>query len=127
MMRVSSKSRSPLQAGQTRMLRSSSSIMDSPPSSPGSGSAAYPIAKPGQRQLQPFVGIHTRLPPEGGPGPSDVRLADLGIVLGKRAEHDLTAGAGQADDPLGQVEQRDFLGIADVHRIAAPALHERPH
>src|SRR5512134_2946864 len=100
MMRVSSKSRSPLQAGQTRMLRSSSSIMRSPPSSSGSGSAADLLAEPLEGQLQSLVGVHARLPAQPGAGASDVRLPDLRVILGQGAEHDLAAGVGEPDDPL---------------------------
>src|SRR5512134_2368808 len=98
MMRVSSNRRSPLQAGQTRMLRSSSSIMPSSPAAPGS--AAHLLAKPFERQPQSLVGVDPGLPAEGGAGPSDVRLPDLGVVLRKGVEDDLAPGGGQPDDAL---------------------------
>src|SRR5687768_10933918 len=126
MIRVSSNSRSPLQAGHTSMRFSSSSIMDPPPSSPGSPSAPHLLAEPLERQLQSGVGVHARLPAEAGAGAPDVGLADLGVVLGQRTEDDLAAGTRQTDDALGQLQERQLLGIADVDRIAAAPLHQLP-
>src|SRR5437879_9010190 len=104
MMRVSSNSRSPLQAGHTRIAFSSSSIMPPPPSSRGmTGSAAQFLAEPLQCQLQPFVGVDARLPAQAGPSAADVGLPHPGIVLGQRPEHDLCARAGYPSDPLAQI------------------------
>ena len=52
---------------------------------------------------------------------ADVGLADLGVVDRKRAEHDLAPGAGEAEDALGQLEQRHLVRVADVDRVVRPA------
>src|SRR5262245_54199142 len=96
MIRVSSNTRLPLQAGQARMDLSSSSIM-LPPGCPGPRASAAGVtgrsatergAEPLDGPAQPLVDVHPRLPAQQGAGARDVRLADARVVLGQRHEHD---------------------------------------
>src|SRR5256884_8714251 len=64
-----------------------------------------------------------RLPAEGRGGPAGLRLADLWIVRRERPKDDLTPGAGEAEDALGELEERHLLWVAEVDRI----VHGRPH
>src|SRR5438876_5522737 len=114
MMRVSSKIRLPLQAGHTRIAFSSSSITLAPPLSFATGAPSQRLAEPLQRQLQPLVRVHARLPTQQRARARDVGLADLGIVHGQRPEDDLAARAGEPKNTLGQLEQRPLWRVAPI-------------
>ena len=60
---------------------------------------------------------HLGLPPEQLPGPRDVRLAHLRVVLGKRLEDHLRARLGELDHELGHLEQAHLVRVPDVHRV----------
>src|SRR6266851_458914 len=110
MMRRSSKIRSPLQAGHTRMAFSSSSTMASVLSRAGAELGTEPF----EREAQAFVGVHARLPPEQRARARDVGLTHLRVVLRQRLEDDFAVPAGEADDALGQVEEGHLLRVPDV-------------
>src|SRR5881397_3458691 len=52
-------------------------------------------AEPGECPPQPFVDVDPWLPAEQRPRPRDVGLPDLGVVFGKRLEHDLARRAAE--------------------------------
>src|ERR1051325_1814232 len=111
MMRCSSKRRSPLQAGHTRIAFSSSSTMGLILSLSRADFRAEPV----EGAAEAFFGFDARLPSEQGARARDVRLAHLRIVDGERLEDDVARGAGQPDDALRELEQRHHVGVADVH------------
>src|SRR5918995_5311610 len=74
---------------------------------------------------QPLVETHLGLPPEYLLRPSDVGLAHLRIVDGQRLEDDLAAAAPHLEHLLCELEQRELVWIADVHRQMLAALDER--
>src|SRR5438132_433574 len=83
-------------------------------------------AEPGECPPQPFVDVDPWLPAEQRPRPRDVGLPDLGVVLGKRLEHDLARRGAQPQDLLRQLEERHLLRVADVHRLGDRGLPEPP-
>ena len=44
-------------------------------------------------------------------------LADLGVVFRKFLEHNPALTAGEADNLLGELEHRDFVGVPDIDRL----------
>ena len=57
-------------------------------------------------------------------GQRDVGLADLRIVGRQRLVHDLRPRAGDVDDRLGELEQRELVRVADVDRVVVAGLGE---
>src|SRR5450432_550054 len=75
------------------------------------------------RLLQPLANADLRFPAEHRARSRDVRLADLRIVLGKRALDQRRRGLRELANHVGELSYRVLVGIADVARIAV-ALHE---
>src|SRR5882724_8808536 len=69
------------------------------------------------RAAQALAQIDLRLPAQQVAGKGDVRLADLGIVGGQRLEDDLRPRPGQLDHRLRELQQRELVRVADVHRL----------
>ena len=74
---------------------------------------------------QAVLQLDLRLPAEQLPGAGDVRLAHLRVVHGKRLEDDLARGAGEANDRLGELEQRLLVRVAEVDRKMLARLGEQ--
>src|SRR5919197_4287789 len=74
---------------------------------------------------EPLLQLDLRLPPENLLRPRDVRLADLGIVDRKRLVDDLAHRAGDPDDGLRELVERELARVADVHREVLSALGEQ--
>src|SRR5829696_7897333 len=77
-----------------------------------------------QRAGEPLAELDLRLPAELLPRERDVGLADLRVVGRKRLVDDLRARAGDLDHLLGELEQRELVRVADVHREVQPRLRE---
>src|SRR3954470_2887980 len=76
------------------------------------------------RAPEPLAQLHGRFPAEQLAGERDVGLADLRIVGRQRLEDDLRPRAGDLDHRLGQLEQRELVRVADVHRLMHPGLRQ---
>ncbi|MDE2237079.1 MAG: ATP-dependent DNA helicase RecQ, partial [Elusimicrobia bacterium] len=63
---------------------------------------------------QALFQVDARPPAQGGARQGDVRPADLGIVDRQGLEDDPRAGAGQPLDRLGQAQDGQLAGVADV-------------
>src|SRR5215218_3634695 len=81
-----------------------------------------------QRALEAVIELDLRLPAEDLARAGDVGLALLGVVLGQRLVHDLARGAGDPEDRLREVEDRELARIAEVDRqvLAARREQEQP-
>ncbi len=66
--------------------------------------------------------VDLRLPVEKAFGPADVGFAQLRIILGQRAVLDPALAAGEREDFLGEFQDRDLAGVADVDRLVE--VHE---
>src|SRR5947209_14230907 len=69
---------------------------------------------------QSLAEVHLGGPSELLAGQGDVGLADLRVVGGQRLEDDLRARPGDLDDRLGELQQRELVGVADVDRLVQP-------
>src|SRR5581483_8287471 len=78
-----------------------------------------------QDASQTVLEADLRLPAEELAGPRDVGLPHLRIVDRQRLEDDLALGAGDAEDRLGKVEERQLLRVSDVDRPVLAALGEQ--
>src|SRR5215217_5424051 len=76
------------------------------------------------RALESLPEFDLGLPAEHLAGERDVRLADLRVVGGQGLVHDLRARAGDLDHRVGQLEQRELVGIADVDGLVVARLGE---
>src|SRR3990170_1463260 len=74
---------------------------------------------------EPLVERDLRLPGQDLLRAGDVRLADLRVVDRQRLEDDLAAAAPDLEHLLRQLEQRELLRVADVHRQVLAALLQR--
>src|SRR3954451_15041670 len=77
-----------------------------------------------ERAAQALAQLDLRLPPEDLARQRDVGLADLGVVHGGRLVHDLRPRAGDLDNRLRELQQRELVGIADVDRMVVARLGE---
>src|SRR6478735_7004239 len=77
------------------------------------------------RAAQAFAQVDLGLPGQEVAGAADVRPADLGVVRGQRLVDDLRRAAGDLDDGLGQLEERELRGVADVDRVVLAGLGQR--
>jgi hypothetical protein len=57
------------------------------------------------------------LPTQELSGAGDVRASDPGVILRKRLEHDGAGGTGQLTDFLGELQNGNFFGIAQIDRF----------
>src|SRR5919202_6758523 len=73
---------------------------------------------------EPLLQLDLRLPAEHLLRPRDVRLADLWIVDRERLVHDLARRAGDAEDGLRELVERELARVPDVHRQVLSALRE---
>src|SRR3954453_9567010 len=74
------------------------------------------------RAAKSFAQVDFGLPSQQLAGQADVGLTDLRIPGGQRLIADLRTRAGDLDDRLGQLEQRELVGVADVDRLMGPGL-----
>src|SRR2546423_12187846 len=74
---------------------------------------------------EPLLQLDLRLPAENLLRPGDVRLANLGIVDRERLVDDLARRAGDAEDGLGELVERELARVPDVHRQGPAALREQ--
>src|SRR4051794_2615465 len=74
------------------------------------------------RALEAVAQLDGRRPPEQVASPRDVGPALLGVVGRQRLVDDLRARAGHVDHGLGEFEQRELVGVPDVHRIVLTGL-----
>src|SRR3954467_4311369 len=58
---------------------------------------------------------------------TDVGLTDLRVIRRQRLVDDLRARLGDLDDRLGELEQRELVGVADVDRLMRAGLGEQDH
>src|SRR5580765_1860237 len=65
------------------------------------------------------------LPAEQLARPGDVRLPDLRVVHGECLVHELALRAGDPEDDLGELVERELRGIADVHGQVLTGLRQR--
>src|SRR2546423_7552643 len=70
----------------------------------------------GKHPRQPFVELNLGLPPEQLLRAGDVRAALLRIVDRQRLVDDLAVRAGQPEDGLRKLKDRELAGVADVDR-----------
>src|SRR3954447_15724450 len=77
--------------------------------------------------LESFAEVDLGLPAQKLAGEADVGLADLRVVGGQRLIDDLRARLGDLDDRLGELEQRELVGVADVDRLMCAGLGEQDH
>ena len=75
--------------------------------------------------LQAVAQRDLRLPAEEVACARDVGSALLGVVRGQRLVHDLGARARDRDDGLGELEQGELVGVADVDGEVLAGLGER--
>ena len=69
------------------------------------------------RLLQAAFEFDGRAPAAEPPGrEGDVRFSLLRVVAWQGVEDDLGFRAGQPDDPLGELEHREFVRISGIHR-----------
>src|ERR1700730_5590714 len=68
-----------------------------------------------QHSAQALLALDLRLPPEELASAGDVGLPDLRIVDRQRLVDELALRAGDAEDGLGQLVQRELGGVAEVH------------
>src|SRR2546423_6409930 len=73
----------------------------------------------------PLLQLDLGLPAENLLRPGDVRLANLGIVDRERLVDDLPRRAGDAEDGLGELVERELARVPDVHRQVLAALGEQ--
>src|SRR5437870_8209461 len=106
MMRASSKMSSPLQAGQTRMALSSSSIIRSPP---------FRVAlEPGERPGQAVVKRGSRRPSEDGLGAAGVEDAPSLFPGPPQRASRCDTDAGQLRQPAVELVDRGLTARRDV-------------
>src|SRR5690606_7753455 len=74
---------------------------------------------------QAFLQGDAGLPAQQGPGPPDVRLTDLRVVLGQRQVGDLAGAAGEISNGFGELQDAHFLRVADVDRIVLAVRMEQ--
>ena len=77
------------------------------------------------RALQAVAQRHLGRPAEQLARERDVGPALLGVVDGQRLVDDLGGRAGQLVDDLGELEQRELVGVADVDGVVVAGLRER--
>lgn len=83
--------------------------------------------KLGHSLLEPVLDGHTGFPAEGGAGEGDVGLAHGGVVDRAVDESDGRRRPGQVPGCLGQSEDAQLVGVADIDRarqIRAQQAHE---
>src|SRR5947209_5460089 len=74
-------------------------------------------AKVLQSPFHPFMTIHARLPAEELPSTRNVRPAHLGIIFGQRFELNRAAASRQGDGLASEIENSDFMRIAQIDRL----------
>src|SRR4051812_23317931 len=79
----------------------------------------------GERALEPLSELDLRLPTEQLLRQGDVGLALGRVVGGERLERDLRRRAGDVDHRLGELEDRELVRVADVHRADVVGLEQR--
>src|SRR6476469_327510 len=79
----------------------------------------------GERALESLAELDLRLPAEQPLRERDVGLALRGVVGGARLERDLRRRARHVDHGLGELEDRELVRVADVHRTDVVRLEER--
>ena len=77
------------------------------------------------RAAQPLVEIDLGLPAEQLARAGDVGLPHLRVVDRQRLEDDLARRARDLDHRLGQLEHRELVRVADVHRQVLAALGQQ--
>src|SRR5229473_2722762 len=83
-------------------------------------------AEPLDRGAKPAVEGDAGLPAEQRAGAGDVRAALAGVVLRERTHRSHLAPAPRrAADRLGELEQRELVGVAQVHGQPVAALPDR--
>src|SRR5262245_29625550 len=114
MMRASSKMSSPLQAGQTRMALSSSSIIRSPP---------FQVAlEPGERPGQAVVERGARRPLQDGLGAAGVEHAASLLAGARRRASRCDTDARQLRQPAVELVDRGLAAgrdVGDAGRVVA--------
>src|SRR5215210_1521549 len=78
-----------------------------------------------QHAPQPLLELDFRLPAQHLPGSGDVGLANLWIVDGKCLVDDLALRRRKLDNCLRELQNRELLGIAEVHGQVLAALGEQ--
>src|SRR5438132_12377603 len=73
---------------------------------------------------QPVLEPHLGLPAEDLLRPRDVGLPLLRVVYRQGLEDDLALRAGHPEHGLGEFEQRELIGIAEVHGQMLAAFRE---
>src|SRR5450755_2172020 len=68
--------------------------------------------------------LDLRFPAEDLAGQRDVWLAHLWIIGRQRLEDDLGLRARHLQHRLGELEQGELVGVADVHRVVVARLRE---
>src|SRR6476659_7345108 len=81
-------------------------------------------SEPCRGVAQPFVQRHARLPPEHPLGQGDVGLALRGVVDRQWLVDDLRRRTGYLEHLLRQLENRELVGVADVHRPDVVAVEQ---
>src|SRR5712691_5004788 len=74
---------------------------------------------------QPLLELHLGLPAEDLLRTSDVGLPLLRVVDRQGLEDDLALRAGHLEHGLGELEQRELVRVAEVHRQILAALREQ--
>src|SRR5712691_283963 len=97
---------------------------------PGAPGASVPLpltfaSVPGIRAGQTFAELDLRAPTEDALGEPDVGTAAHRIIDGQRLVDDGRFGAGDLQDELGELADRELVGVADVHRPVPVRLQER--
>src|SRR5213593_810102 len=78
-----------------------------------------------QHATQPFLELNLGLPAEKLARAGDVGLPDLGIVDGQRLVDDLALRAGDAEDGLGELVERELGRVPDIDREMLARLGQR--
>src|SRR5205085_2211533 len=77
-----------------------------------------------QRSSQPLCAVDLRVPVQQPAGAVDVRAADPGIVLGQWLERNRALTFGQAQDLLGEIQNADLVGVAEVYRLVKVGVQQ---
>ena len=76
-------------------------------------------------ELNALVQCYGRPPMNELDRPVDARTTLLRIVHKLRQEHDLGFGLQMVSDLLGEVDDREFVRITQIHRLANVRVHQR--
>jgi hypothetical protein len=71
----------------------------------------------GKGPTKTLVEIDGRLPTEELASPPDVGPAHLGVIGRKLPVDNLALGSHQSQNAMRYIDQRYFMGIAEVHRV----------